>query len=151
RALDGEGGLMAQLILIVAYIAGCAVLIMRRAKVLGMGSATVWGRARLVGPGVCLLLLALAVGGLLRPAATPIVLLLAAAGFVGVVWPAITDWLVPLGLIALALSGLDAVRPDLARTISVYGLTTTAFGWSRILILPQLWAFLLVGLWLIWR
>ncbi|HEY2551472.1 MAG TPA: histidine kinase [Streptosporangiaceae bacterium] len=150
---------MAQLILIVAYMAGCAVLVMGRARVLGTGAATLRGRARIVGPGICLLLLALAVGGMFTPAATPIFLLLAVAGFVVVVFPAFTEWLVPLGLVALALSGLDVVRlivratstPFLMRYPVVYGLTTTAPGWTRNLILPELWAFLIAGCWLIWR
>jgi signal transduction histidine kinase len=145
---------MGQLILIVAYIAGCAVLILRRAQVLGTLPSSLRGRARIVCPGVCLLLLAIAVGGLFTPATTPIVLLMAAAGIVAVFWPHLTRRLVPLSLLALGLYGLEVVRV-LARWgifySAAYGLVTTASGWTRALILPQMWAFLVAGTWLIWR
>jgi len=144
---------MLQLVLVVAYFAGCVALALRREKAQGRMPSTLLGRARAVGWGILLLPLALMIGGLFSPASGPIVFLLLLAGMLAVLWPAVAAKVTPLALIGLGLYGLVIIRA-LARGdyVPVYGLVSPSQGWARTYaVLSQMWAFLAFGLWLAWR
>jgi signal transduction histidine kinase len=143
-----------QLILVVAYFAGCVALALRRERAQGRSPSTLRGRARTLGWGILLLPLALMVGGLFSPPAVgPIIVLLLMAGMLAVLWPAIAAKMTPLVLIGLGLYGFVVARL-LARGgyVPVYGLVATSPGWARTyMVLSQTWAFLALGLWLAWH
>jgi signal transduction histidine kinase len=145
---------MLQLILVVAYIAGCVALALRRERAQGRDPGTLRGRARSLGWGILLLPLALMVGGLFISARGPIIVLLLLAGIVAVLWPAVATKLLPVVLIGLGLYGFVITRwferggfyPE------VYGLVPTYPGWTRnYLFLLQAWTLLAAGVWLAWR
>jgi signal transduction histidine kinase len=164
---------MLQLVLVVAYIAGCVALALRRDRAQGKIPSTLRGRARArgwgvraralgwggharaLGWGILLLPLALMVGGLFPPPASgPIAVLLLLAGIVALLWPDIAAKTLPVVLIGLGLYGLVVIR-SLARGgwyASAYGLVPAGREWvTTYLLLLQVWAFLVLGVWLAWR
>jgi signal transduction histidine kinase len=144
---------MLQLILVVAYVAGCVALALRRERAQGRSPSTWRGRAGALGWGILLLPLALMAGAQFSPARWPIILLLLLAGIIAVLWPAVAAKVTPVALIGLGLYGFVIMRV-VARGgyVPSYGVATTGQGWARsYLVLSQTWAFLAAGLWLAWR
>ena len=145
---------MLQLILVVAYFAGCVALALRRERARGSSPSTLRGRARALGWGMLLLPLALIAGGLFYPVRWPvIVLLLLAAGLLAVLWPGVAAKVTPLALIGLGLYGFVIVRV-LARGgyVLAYGFLAPGQGWARTYtVLSQIWVFLALGTWLAWH
>jgi signal transduction histidine kinase len=144
---------MLQLVLVLAYIAGCVALALRREQAQGRKVSSLRECARALGWGILLLPLALMVGGQFSPARGPVIVLLLLAGIIAVLWPAVAAKMTPLALIGLGLYGFVVMRV-LARDgyVPVYGLATISHGWVRTYaVLSQTWAFLAFGLWLAWR
>ena len=152
---------MAQLILILAFWAGCVAAADRRARVTGGAQRTLRGRAQAIGSGIFLLPLVLMIGGLFRPATVPIVLLLLAAGLLAVLFPPVAARLLPFALIGLGLYGpvLMAMYTQGTRALGThwrmrppaYGVVSLGPLWSRYFLPLQMWAFLVLGGWLLWR
>jgi signal transduction histidine kinase len=144
---------MPQLIFVLAYIAGCVALALRRERAQGRRLSTLRECARGLGWGILLLPLALIVGGLFMPATGPVILLLLLAGVLLVRWPAVAARVTPFVLIGIGLYGFVIVRV-LARGgyVPVYGLMPVSSGWGRsFAVLSQTWAFLALGVWLAWH
>jgi len=141
-------------VLVVAYVAGCIWLSVRRMEASGAGPKTPRGRLRELGWGLSLLALAISMFGL---GVTRLATLgaMAFAGAVLVLRPKLAATLLPVALLAFGLYGFWVVRAYLHGPWSytaLYGVVNIDPGsWMAALILPEVYVFVAVGLWLLWR
>ncbi len=144
---------MVQLVLVAAYIAGCAALSLRRQRAQGRNPSTVRGRARALAPGIALLLLAVTAGAMFTPATGPVIAALLLAGIVVVFWPARAARALPAALIGLGLCKFaGACLFDSGRYLPVFGpAATSRESAGAYLVVLQAWAFLAAGSWLAWH
>jgi signal transduction histidine kinase len=141
-------------ILIAAYTAVCIWLSMRRMEARGTGPKTPRGRFREMRWGLALLALALSLVGLQGVNRGPAVIAMLIAGLVLVLLPRHAAWLVAVMLIALGLYGFLLVRAYQRGYPfqELYGLVLAGAGSYRTeFVLPQAYAFVILGLWLLWR
>jgi hypothetical protein len=141
-------------ILVVAYVAACIWLSMRRMEASGTCPKTPRGRLRELGWGLGLMALAISLFGV---GASRWVTFgaMAIAGLVLILRPKLAATLLPLALIALGLYGFGVLRAYLRGSwfySALYGAVHVYPGSSqRGLILPEAYALIAVGLWLSWR
>jgi len=141
-------------ILIAAYTVGCMWLSMRRMEASGVGPKTPRGRLREMRWGLALLALAISLIGLNGVNHLPTLIAMLIAGLVLVLVPRQAAWLVAVTLIMLGLYGFLLVRAyQRGYAFSkLYGLVLAGAGSYRTeFVLPQAYAFLALGLWLLWR
>ncbi len=141
-------------VLIAAYTAGCIWLSMRRMEATGTGPKTPRGRLREMGWGLALLGLTISLFGLNGVNHWPTLIAMLIAGLVLVFLPRQAAWMVAVMLIGLGLYGFLLVRAY-QRGYSfqtLYGLVLAGAGSYRTeFVLPQVYVFLVLGLWLLWR
>jgi signal transduction histidine kinase len=141
-------------ILVTAYVAACIWLSVRRMEASGTGPKTPRGRLRELGWGLGLLALAISLFGL---GASRWVTFgaMAIAGLVLILRPRLAAILLPVALVALGLYGFWVLRAYLRGSwfySALYGAAWVYPGsWMVELVLPEAFAFLGVGLWLLWR
>ena len=143
-------------ILVAAYVAGCIWLSVRRMEATGAGPKTPRGRLRELGWAIALLALTITgFGGMFGPNRWTPLAAMAVAGLVLVLRPRRAATLLAVTLIALGLYGFWLFRlfergfygPE-----ALYGVVPVApWSWTQALILPEAFAFLVAGLWLLWR
>ena len=144
RAGLAQGAQMAEWIFLLAFSIGCAVVVVRRQRVLGhQGPA---GRTR--GPGWGFLLLPLALLPHLTTGGGPLTLLLVlAAGGLVVLKPTAARRLLPYALIGFGLVGLKLVllAGGPGYSTELIGMAYGAGSWRDHFLLPEALAFLAVG------
>ncbi len=141
-------------ILIAAYTAGCIWLSMRRMEASGTGPKTPRGRLRELGWGLALLALTISLFGLNGVNHWPTLIAMLIAGLVLVFLPRQAAWMVAVMLIVLGLYGFLLVRAYQRgyNFQTLYGLVLAGAGSYRTeFLLPQVYVFLVLGLWLLWR
>jgi signal transduction histidine kinase len=141
-------------ILITAYIAGCVAVALRRERARGATATTLPGRLRGLGWGVLLLPVALTGFGLLGGNHLPTYTALLLAGIVVVFAPARAAKVLPFALLALGLYGFVlALRYEYGSNIGVlYGVVEAGSdSWRTHLVLPEAFALLAAGAWLLAR
>lgn len=93
-----------QFVVSTACVAGCAGLHLRWERTAGHGPSARRGRARALGCGIALLLIALAANGLYRPSAGGLAIaMLLLAGAAAAAWPALAGRAMRLALIGTGL------------------------------------------------
>ncbi|HEY5987997.1 MAG TPA: histidine kinase [Streptosporangiaceae bacterium] len=147
-------------ILVTIFVAACLVLAWRRSASAAEGPKTPRGRLRELAGAAALFALALEGFALFGPNHWLAFLAVLAVGGLVVAAPRLARVMVPVTLIGLGLYGFGLVR-QVARYDPVrvmYGVLpidtrTLLFGspWWIHLLLPQTYAFLAAGLWLLWR
>jgi signal transduction histidine kinase len=141
-------------ILVVAYAAACIWLSVRRMEARGTAPKTPRGRLRELGWGLGLLALAISLFGV---GASRFVTFgaMAIAGLVLILRPRLAAMLLPAALVALGFYGFWVLRAYLRGSwfySAQYGAVRVYPGsWMVGLILPEVYVFLAVGLWLLWR
>ena len=141
-------------VLIAVYTAGCIWLSMRRMEASGTGPKTPRGRLREMGWGLVLLGLTISLFGLIGTNHWPTLIAMLIAGLVLVFLPRQAAWMVAVMLIGLGLYGFLLVRAYQRgyNEQALYGLVLAGAGSYRTeFLLPQVYVFLVVGLWLLWR
>ena len=142
-----------QAILVVAFVAGCVVLALRRERARGRNPDTVGGHIRGLGLGVFLLPVVLIGHGILGTVwLTAIALIL--AGIAAVFVPNLAAKALPFTLLAMGLYGFEVmVRYADGYPFGIqYGAVLAGAGsWRTHLVLPQAFAFLAIGIWLLPR
>jgi hypothetical protein len=141
-------------ILVVAFVAGCVVLALRRERARGRNPDTLRGRIDGLGLGIFLLPVVLMAHGILGTNRWLTATALIVAGIAVVFAPRLAVKALPPILIALGLYGFVLVRGYQrgSQTPVLYGvLPAGRWSWPTYLILPQAYALLAVGLWLAWR
>jgi signal transduction histidine kinase len=150
---------MTTMILVVAYVAGCVWLSVRRMEASGTGPKTPRGRLRELGWGLGLLALAISGFGPGTDRWPPVVAMLI-AGVVLVLRPRLAATLLPAALVALGLYGFLVVRAyergEWLNSVLYGAVPADPGSWqvagpNGALVLPEAYVFLAAGLWLLWR
>jgi signal transduction histidine kinase len=143
-----------QAILVVAFAAGCVVLALRRERARGRNPETLRGRIRGLGLGIFLLPVVLMAHGILGTNRWLTAIALILAGIAVVFAPGLAAKALPFALLAMGLYGFEVmVRYAGGYPSGIqYGAVLAGAGsWRTHLVLPQAFAFLAIGTWLLPR